>query len=161
MLKNTKKPAEILSVEDNPADVAMLQTLFSGSQVPLRLSFVEDGVEALDLLLARGKFQGENYRPDLMLLDLNLPKRDGREVLKELKSNLVLKSIPVIILSTSNNPRDVQEAYSLGASAFVSKPMDLEWFQSVVKAIEMFWLQVADLPGRRSEGPPVRVASGY
>jgi chemotaxis family two-component system response regulator Rcp1 len=158
MLKNSKRPAEILSVEDNPADVAMLQTLFASSQVALRLSFVEDGVEAIDCLLGRGRFEGKALCPDLILLDLNLPKRDGREVLREIKSNPTLRAIPVIILSTSNNPKDILEAYSLGASAFISKPMDLEWFQSVVKSIETFWLRVVDLPGRRSEGP-VSVAS--
>jgi CheY-like chemotaxis protein len=151
MLKPSKRPAEILSIEDNPADVAMLKTLFSSVQASLNISFAEDGVEALDYLLGQGKYSHQPTRPDLILLDLNLPRKDGREVLKEIKQNKELKNIPVLVLSTSNNPRDISEAYSLGASAFVSKPMDLEWFQSVINAIEMFWLRVADLPNRRPE----------
>jgi two-component system, chemotaxis family, response regulator Rcp1 len=139
---------EILLVEDNPGDVRLLmEALNTGRPVKLvkSLSVVGDGIEAMDYLHRQGKHAGA-VRPDLILLDLNLPKKDGREVLAEIKEDPSLKRIPVVVLTTSNAKQDILKAYDLHANCYITKPVDLEHFFNLVRAIEDFWLRVVKLP---------------
>lgn len=136
---------EILLVEDNPADVRLTREAFKEGRINNRLSVARDGVEALDYLQRRGQFAGAT-RPDMILLDLNLPKKDGREVLAEIKVDAQLCGIPVVVLSTSQNEEDVKSSYDLHANCYISKPVDLDQFINVVHSIERFWLEVAQLP---------------
>ena len=138
-------PVEILLVEDNPADVRLTQEALKEGKVYNNLHWAKDGVEALDFLHRRGKHAGAP-RPDIILLDLNLPKKDGREVLQDIKSDDKLKRIPVVILTTSKAEEDVLKTYNLHANCYVTKPVDLEQFIVVVKSIDMFWLTVVTLP---------------
>jgi chemotaxis family two-component system response regulator Rcp1 len=147
---------EILSVEDNPADSMMIATLFESTASPPHLNFVEDGVEAMDYLRQRGRFK-DRPRPDMILLDLNLPKKDGREVLREIKEDPNLRCIPVMILSTSNAERDAHLCYELYANAYFTKPNDLEDFRKAIKTIEDFWHR-AVLP---HSGPPRATHNKY
>ena len=136
---------EILLVEDNPGDVRLTREALRDGKVRNRLRVVPDGVEALALLRRQGQYAGAAL-PDLILLDLNLPKKSGREVLEEIKQDDTLRHIPVVILTTSQAERDILESYRLRANAYVSKPVDLEQFLQVVSAIEHFWLQIVRLP---------------
>jgi len=136
---------EILMVEDNPGDVRLTREALKGGKVFNRLHVVEDGVAALDFLYRRAPHH-EAPRPDLILLDLNLPKMDGREVLSRIKSDEALKTIPVVILTTSQAEEDVLRAYRLSANCYVTKPVDLHQFNRIVQAIEDFWLTVVRLP---------------
>jgi len=136
---------EILMVEDNPGDVRLTREALKGGKVLNRLHVVEDGVAALDFLYRRAPHQ-EVPRPDLILLDLNLPKMDGREVLSRIKSDEALKLIPVVVLTTSQAEEDVLRAYRLSANCYVTKPVDLHQFNRIVQAIEDFWLTVVRLP---------------
>lgn len=136
---------EILLVEDNPADVRLTREAFKEGHINNRLTVAKDGVEALDYLKRRGQFAGAP-RPDMILLDLNLPKKDGREVLAEIKVDERLCGIPVVVLSTSQSEDDVRSSYDLHANCYISKPVDLDHFISVVHSIEKFWLEVAQLP---------------
>lgn len=136
---------EILLVEDNPADVRLTREAFKEGRIDNRLNVAKDGVEALEYLQRRGRYAGAT-RPDMILLDLNLPKKDGREVLAEIKVDEQLCGIPVVILSTSQNEDDVRSSYDLHANCYISKPVDLDQFISVVHSIEKFWLEVAQLP---------------
>jgi two-component system, chemotaxis family, response regulator Rcp1 len=129
----------ILLVEDNPGDVRLVRESLRESGLPHRLAVAMDGVEALEQL--RGP-----ERPDVMLLDLNLPRKDGREVLAEVKSDPGLKSIPVVVLSSSDAQDDVSAAYALHANCYVTKPVDLDQFLDVVATIQRFWMGVAKLP---------------
>ena len=138
-------PVEILLVEDNPADVRLTQEALKEGKVYNNLHWAKDGVEALDFLHRKGKFAGVP-RPDIILLDLNLPKKDGREVLQDIKNDDKLKRIPVVILTTSKAEEDVLKSYNLHANCYVTKPVDLEQFIVVVKSIDMFWLTVVTLP---------------
>ena len=138
-------PVEILLVEDNPADVRLTQEALKEGKVYNNLHWARDGVEALDFLHRKGKFAGVP-RPDIILLDLNLPKKDGREVLQDIKNDDKLKRIPVVILTTSKAEEDVLKSYNLHANCYVTKPVDLEQFIVVVKSIDMFWLTVVTLP---------------
>jgi len=140
-----RRPVEILLVEDSPSDTDLTIEAFREGMVPSNLNHVEDGVEALDYLHRRNAYSGAS-RPDLILLDLNLPRRDGREVLVELKSDPDLRTIPVVVLTTSKDDRDIAQAYRLQANCYIAKPVDFEQFQKVVRAIEHFWLEVATLP---------------
>lgn len=139
------KPITILIVEDNPGDVRLTIEALKDSKVRNNLSVVGDGEEALAFLRREGKY-AHAPRPDLILLDLNLPKKDGREVLAEIKTDEQLRRIPVVILTTSQAEEDVLKAYNLYANCYVTKPVDLDQFIKVVKSIEDFWLTIVKLP---------------
>jgi CheY-like chemotaxis protein len=140
-------PIEVLLVEDDPGDVLMTQEAFEEHKVGNRLKVVSDGVDALAYLRKEEPFQSA-VRPDLILLDLNLPKRDGREVLKEIKNDASLRQIPVVVLTTSQADEDVLRSYQLHANAYVTKPVDFERFVKVVKQIDEFFISVVRLPPR-------------
>jgi CheY-like chemotaxis protein len=140
------KPLDILLVEDNPADVRLTQEAFREGKILNNLIVAKDGVEAMDFLHRRGEFVGA-LRPDLILLDLNLPRKDGREVLAEIKSDPALMPIPVVVLTTSRAEMDIIKSYSLHANCYVVKPVDLDQFIEVVKSIDNFWLTAVTLPG--------------
>jgi two-component system, chemotaxis family, response regulator Rcp1 len=139
------RPVEILLVEDNPGDERLTREALKDGKVYSNLHWVKDGVEATQFLRRQGKFSGA-VRPDIILLDLNLPKKDGREVLEEIKSDPQLKSIPVVVLTTSKAEEDVLKTYGLHANCYVTKPVDLDKFITVVKSIDAFWLSVVTLP---------------
>ncbi len=139
------QPIEILLVEDNPADVRLTQEALREGKVKNSLNVARDGAEALAFLRREGPHAGAP-RPDLILLDLNLPKKDGREVLAEIKADDELKRIPVVVLTTSSAELDILKSYSLHANCYITKPVDLEQFVTVVKAIDDFWLTVVRLP---------------
>lgn len=138
-------PVEILLVEDNPGDVLLTQEAFREGHYTPRLSVVEDGEEALLFLRKQGKHKNAP-RPDIILLDLNLPKKDGRELLAEVKEDLDLRHIPVIVLTTSNADLDVSRAYKLHANCYLTKPIEMDDFMRKVRAVEDFWLSVVRLP---------------
>jgi CheY-like chemotaxis protein len=142
------RPVEILLVEDSPSDADLTADALGEGKVLNNLHWVEDGVEALAFLRRQGK-HGEAPRPDIILLDLNLPKKDGREVLAEVKADPTLKLIPVVILTTSAAERDILRTYELNANCYVTKPIGLEQFMEVVKLIETFWLAVVQLPSEQ------------
>jgi len=137
-------PIEILLVEDNPGDARLTQEALRDAKVRNNLHVVLDGVEALAFLRRQGKHAAVP-RPGLILLDLNLPKKDGREVLEEIKQDDQLRHIPIVILTTSQAEKDIIESYRLRANAFVTKPVDLEQFLKVVQSIEHFWLEIVKL----------------
>ena len=139
------KPIHILLVEDNQGDADLAREALEDSKVLNELHVVEDGILAMDFLRRRGRF-AQAPRPELILLDLNLPKKDGREVLAEIKSDHDLKRIPVVILTTSRDEEDVLRSYNLHANCYISKPIDLEQFMKVVRSIEDFWLTIVKLP---------------
>jgi len=139
------RPVQILLVEDNPGDVGLTIEALKEATVLNKLTVVKDGIEALALLRRQGQ-HAHAARPDLILLDLNLPKKDGREVLAEIKADDNLKRIPVIILTTSQNEQDVVKSYNLHANCYITKPLDLDQFIKVVKSIEDFWLGIVVLP---------------
>ncbi len=139
------KPIEILMVEDNPGDADLALEALENSKIRNTLSVVGDGEEAMAFLRRTGKHVG-SPRPDLILLDLNLPKKDGREVLAEIKADEDLKRIPVVILTTSQAEEDILKSYNLHANCFITKPIDLHQFLHVIKAIEDFWLTIVRLP---------------
>jgi len=138
-------PVEILLVEDNPGDVRLTKEALKEGKVYSNLHWAKDGVEALQFLKREGKHD-KAPRPDIILLDLNLPKKDGREVLAVIKKDNVLKHIPVVVLTTSEAEEDVLKSYELHANCYVTKPVDLEKFIHVVQSIDRFWLTVVTLP---------------
>lgn len=138
------KPIEILLVEDNPGDVRLTKEALKDARVSNNLHVTMDGVDALAFLRKQGKHTAAPC-PDLILLDLNLPKKNGREVLEEIKREDALRHIPVVILTTSQAEQDVVESYRLRANAYVTKPVDLEQFLKVVGSIEQFWLEIVKL----------------
>jgi two-component system, chemotaxis family, response regulator Rcp1 len=139
------RPISILLVEDNPGDVRLTREALREGKVQSELQVARDGVEALDLLSRRGPYANAP-RPDLILLDLNLPRKDGRELLAELKADETLRRIPVVVLSTSRAEEDIRRSYDLHANCYITKPVDLDRFIEVVKSIDAFWLGVAELP---------------
>jgi chemotaxis family two-component system response regulator Rcp1 len=139
------RPIEILLVEDNPGDVRLTMEALKQDKMRNNLHVVTDGVEAMAWLYRQDKY-ADAPRPDIILLDLNLPKKDGREVLAEIKTDKDLKRIPVVILTTSAAEEDIMRAYEFSANCYITKPVDLEQFIKVVKAIEEFWLTVVKLP---------------
>lgn len=138
-------PIEILLVEDNPGDVRLTREALREARVRNRLHVAADGVEALAFLRRIGRYT-DAARPDLVLLDLNLPRKNGREVLEEIKGDAALSQIPVVILTTSQAEQDIMESYRLRANAYVAKPVDLDQFMKVVRSIEQFWLEIVRLP---------------
>jgi len=136
---------DILLVEDSPGDVRLAQEALKEAKVRNKLYTVTDGVEAMDFLRQEGKY-ADAERPDLILLDLNLPKKDGREVLAEIKSDDDLKRVPVVILTVSKAEEDILKSYNLHANCYITKPIDLDQFLKVVKSIEEFWLTIVKLP---------------
>lgn len=138
---------EILLVEDNPGDVRLTLEALKEAKVYNKIHTVADGVEALQYL-RRGEGYAEAVRPDLILLDLNLPRKDGREVLAEIKQDSDLKRIPIVVLTTSNSEEDILRTYDLHANCFITKPVDLNQFMRVIHTIQDFWLTVVKLPSR-------------
>jgi len=148
LLKNDlSSPIEILLVEDNPGDVRLTQEVLKEGKVHNQLSVVENGVQALSFLKKENGYK-DAPTPDLILLDLNMPKKDGREVLLDIKKDKDLKKIPVVVLTTSQAEEDILKVYDLNANCYVSKPVDLAQFIDVVKSIEDFWLSIVKLPTR-------------
>jgi chemotaxis family two-component system response regulator Rcp1 len=138
-------PIEVLLVEDSPGDVRLTREAFKDAKVHINLHVASDGAEAMDFLRREGE-HAHASRPDLILLDLNLPKKDGRQVLEEIKESPTLKSIPVVILTTSASEVDILRSYRLHANCYITKPVDLDGFLKVVKSIDNFWLSVVKLP---------------
>jgi len=143
----TQRAIEILLVEDNPGDVRLTLEAFKEGGVPNHFTVMNDGVEALAYLRQQGRYENSE-RPDLILLDLNLPKKDGREVLAEIKADQHLMKIPVVILTTSAAQEDIARAYGAHANCYITKPVDLNRFLRVVQSIESFWLTLVKLPSR-------------
>jgi chemotaxis family two-component system response regulator Rcp1 len=143
-LANTK-PIEILLVEDSPSDAALTIEALKAGKIANKLTHMEDGVEAMDFLMRKGKYANA-VKPDLIMLDLNLPRKDGREVLAEIKNDKYLKIIPIIVLTTSRSDEDILKSYQLNANCYITKPVDFTHFIKVVKSIENFWLTVVTLP---------------
>ena len=142
------RPVEVLLVEDNPGDVRLTREALKEAKVRNSLSVVGDGVEAMAFLRREGSY-ATAPRPDIVLLDLNLPKKDGREVLAEVKADPDLRRIPVVILTTSKAEEDILKTYDLHANCFVTKPVDFDQFIKVIQSIEGFWLTIVQLPGTK------------
>ena len=153
MIDTEPRLVEILLVEDSPSDTELTLEALREAKVRNHLSLVEDGVQAMQFLRREGAYAGAP-RPDLIMLDLNLPRKDGRQVLAEIKSDESLKTIPIVVLTTSRAEQDVLRAYQLSANCYITKPVDFEQFLNVVRSIESFWLFVVTLP-------PKGRASGY
>lgn len=145
----TNPAIEILLVEDNPADVRLTQEALREGKVKNRMSVARDGVEALQFLRREGEFASAP-RPDLILLDLNLPRKDGRQVLAEIKAHEDFRLIPVVVLTTSSAELDILKSYALHANCYITKPVDLEQFVKVVRSIDDFWLTIVRLPPERA-----------
>ena len=140
-----RRAVEILLVEDNPADVRLTVEAFKEGTVRHKLSVARDGVEALDILFRRG-IHNQAVRPDIILLDLNLPRKDGREVLQAIKTDQALRRIPVVVLTTSSAEEDILRSYDLHVNCYITKPVDMERFIEVVRTIENFWFNIVQLP---------------
>ncbi len=138
-------PIEVLLVEDNPGDVRLTKEALKEGKMQINLSVVVDGLDAMAFLRKEGKYK-EVPTPDLILLDLNLPKKDGREVLADIKKDNNLKLIPVVVLTTSDAEQDIMKTYELHVNCYITKPVDYEQFITVVKSIEDFWLTIVRLP---------------
>ncbi|QSZ41408.1 response regulator [Sulfurimonas aquatica] len=144
-MQTNHNAVEILLVEDNPADARLTKEAMNDSKIANNLHIVEDGQEAMDFVRKLGKYS-DAPTPDLVLLDLNLPKKDGREVLKEIKEDDNLKMIPVIVLTSSKAEEDIIKMYSLHANSYIQKPLDFEQFSKIVETIENFWFTIVKLP---------------
>ncbi|MDZ8024225.1 MAG: response regulator [Nostoc sp. SerVER01] len=138
-------PIEVLLVEDNPGDAQLTRIALEDSKISIHLNVVEDGVEAMAFLRKQEKYI-QAAHPDIVLLDLNLPKKDGREVLAEIKADENLKRIPVVVLTTSQAEEDILKAYNLSANCYITKPVDFDQFVKIVKSIENFWFAIVKLP---------------
>lgn len=145
MMNSIKRPVHILLIEDNPGDVRLTQEAFKEGQMDITMSVVMDGVEAVKFLKKEDEY-AESEVPDLILLDLNLPKMDGREVLEVIKSTPALKRIPVVVLTTSNAEQDILKSYNLHVNCYINKPVDFDKFFDIIQKIEDFWLSTAILP---------------
>ena len=139
------RPVEILLVEDNPGDIRLTRETLKDSKLLNRMSVAVDGVEAMAYLRQEGQYAMAT-RPDLILLDLNLPKKDGRQVLAEIKADEQLRRIPVVVLTTSSAQQDIVKTYDLHANCYITKPVNLDQFGAVVRAIEAFWFTIVKLP---------------
>lgn len=148
MLQNNNNPVTILLADDDPDDRMLTQEAFEESRLRNRLDMVEDGEELMDYLLHRGKYQGASAkpRPGLILLDLNMPRKDGREALKEIKSCPELRRIPVIALTTSKADEDIIRTYDLGVNSFIVKPVTFEGMVEVLKTLGKYWFEIIELP---------------
>ena len=144
-MKSMAMGINVLLVEDSPGDIRLTQEAFRAANSDIRLHVAMDGVEALAFLEQQGE-HADAPRPDLILLDLNLPKKDGREVLKQIRGDERLKSIPTVILTTSDAVTDINQSYKLQANSYLSKPVQLDKFESVVRSINDFWFEKAKLP---------------
>jgi two-component system, chemotaxis family, response regulator Rcp1 len=142
-------PIEILLVEDSPGDVRLTQEAFRASSLPVQLHVAADGVEAMAFLQRDGASYEQSPRPDLILLDLNMPKMDGREVLARVKNDADLRSIPVVILTTSEAEADISRSYQLQANCYLTKPVHLDAFEDLVRSVNDFWLTKVKLPPQR------------
>ena len=146
-MDNMDMPAEILLIEDNPGDIRLIIELFKDSDIEYNVNIALNGEEGMKMLHKEGEY--ENFLlPDLILLDLNLPKKDGKQVLKEIKSDQDLMCIPVIVLTTSDAKHDIIETYNYNANSFITKPVDLDCFVKVIKSIQDFWLNIVKLPSK-------------
>lgn len=150
IIRALESPIEMLLVEDNPDDVDLTIEALEDTKVANRLHVVTDGVAALSFLHREGKY-AQAPQPALILLDLNLPRKDGREVLADIKGDPVLRRIPVVILTTSSAEDDIQQVYDMHANCYITKPVDFEQFVRVIQAIENFWLTVVQLPGSQQQ----------
>ncbi|MGO9245829.1 MAG: response regulator [Verrucomicrobiia bacterium] len=150
------QPFDILLVEDNPADVEITIEAFRRSHKGNRVFVCRDGEEALDFLFQRGKFAraGSAPRPDLILLDLNLPRKNGTEVLEQVKTNLGMKDIPVVVLTTSDRDEDVSRCYKVGANSYLTKPVQFDDCLKLVEDIQQYWLHLSKLPPKGTSPPP-------
>jgi two-component system, chemotaxis family, response regulator Rcp1 len=146
-MRNEIKLVDILVVEDNPGDARLITEVLKSNKIYNSLHIVKDGVEAMEFLHQEGKFADVPI-PDLIFLDLNLPKKDGREVLAEIKSDNRLKQIPVVIMTMSQSEEDIMRSYKLHANCYVTKPIDLDQFVKVVESIEDFWFTLVKLPSK-------------
>jgi two-component system, chemotaxis family, response regulator Rcp1 len=142
---NGPQPIQVLLVEDSPGDIRLTQEALRDAKMHINLHVARDGEQAMSFLMRKGEYANAP-RPDLILLDLNLPKKDGREVLQEIKESLTLKIIPVVILTTSASEADILRSYSLHANCYITKPVSLDGFLTVVKSIDNFWMSVVKLP---------------
>ncbi|BAY25375.1 response regulator receiver protein [Calothrix sp. NIES-2100] len=138
-------PIEVLLVEDNPGDAQLTRIALEDSKISVNLNVVEDGVEAMAFLRKQDKYAKVPH-PDIVLLDLNLPKKDGREVLAEIKGDANLKRIPVVVLTTSQAEEDILKAYNLAANCYITKPVDFDQFVKIIRSIENFWFAIVKLP---------------
>jgi chemotaxis family two-component system response regulator Rcp1 len=145
LLANDTTAFEILLVEDSPGDVRLTREALKDAKVHINLHVASDGIEAMAFLNHEGDF-AEVPRPDMILLDLNLPRKDGRQVLEEIKATPALMTIPIVILTTSESEQDILKSYQLHANCYISKPVDLDGFLTVVKCIDNFWLSIVKLP---------------
>lgn len=150
-------PIHVLLVEDNPADADLMRETIEASKLRLDLAVVKDGVEAIQYLRSEGPYL-KSPRPDLILLDLNMPRMNGRQVLANVKSDADLRGIPVVVLTSSGAEQDIVQSYNLGANCYVIKPVDLKAFQSIVKQVESFWFTVVKLPGQKERAHKAMVA---
>ena len=142
MTEDDSLPISVLLVEDDPGDVVLIEEAFEHNKVRNRLKIVGDGVEAMEYLRAPG-----SARPDLVLLDLNLPRKDGREVLAEIKSDPELRAIPVVVLTTSKAEEDIARTYDLGVNSFITKPVTFDRLVEIVRTLGNYWFQIVELPG--------------
>ncbi len=146
----TGKQIDILLIEDNIGDITLTKKTLSKSKIMNNLTVIQDGDEAIEYLSKKGKYS-EATTPDVILLDLNLPKKSGQEILNEIKSNELTRHIPVVVLTTSKKEEDILRSYNLHANCFVSKPIDLNQFQEVVSTIEDFWFTIVKLPPKNAQ----------
>ena len=147
-MANTQRPISVLLVDDDPGDVLMIEEALESTGAPRTVYVVNDGEEALAFLRQTGQFS-DAPRPDVILLDLNMPRMDGRQVLAEVKADATLRSIPIVVLTTSQSPADITSSYSLHANAYVTKPMNLDDLTEVVHKIDYFFARIAALPSQR------------
>jgi chemotaxis family two-component system response regulator Rcp1 len=145
MSESNRQPLVVLLVEDSPGDVRLTREALKGATAQIKFCVAEDGAEAMNFLRRQGE-HANAPRPDVILLDLNLHKKDVREVLKEIKEDFTLRSIPVVVLTTSASDADIRRSYLLHANCYITKPVDLDGFLSVVKSIDSFWLSLVKLP---------------
>ena len=145
MADDASKPVHVLLVEDNPGDVRLTREALKDAKLAINLHVVGDGLEAMAFLRHEGDYASKP-RPDLVLLDLNLPKKDGREVLADIKNDVDLRRIPVVVITTSKAEEDILKSYDLHANCYITKPLDLDQFVIVVHSIEQFWLTIVKLP---------------
>lgn len=148
-MAETAEPIEILLVEDNPGDVLLVREALKSAKVRNNLHVAEDGVQAIDFLRCKGDNAKARIRPGFVLLDLNLPKKDGREVLREAKQDPGLRSIPIVVMTSSKSEEDIWKVYDLQANCYITKPVDFEQLMKVVRSIEDFWLSLVQLPSAK------------